>query len=147
MKFICMRIKKIIFISMASHVASLWNRGLEQLGMTYSPLWGCVIDRVEMVVKVHCGTVLGDVFSTWRQIHMKAEEEMKLQEIDVLGWELLKLTQFCTVSILKIWLASRGAKLSEKRLKELIKRCDSVIRTILGSQSGREKRRDESFQA
>ena len=24
-------------------------------------------DRVEMVVKVHCGTVLKDVFSTWRQ--------------------------------------------------------------------------------
>ena len=25
----------------------------------YWPLWGCAVDRVEMVVKVHCGTVLG----------------------------------------------------------------------------------------
>ena len=24
--------------------------------------------RLEMVVKVHCGTDLGDIFSTWRQI-------------------------------------------------------------------------------
>ena len=57
---------------------------------------------------------------------------MKLQEIDVLGWELLKPTQYCTVSILNRWLSCRGAKVSGKRLKELIKRCDSVIRTILG---------------
>ena len=28
-----------------------------------SPLWGCVADRVEMVVKVHCGAVLGDEFA------------------------------------------------------------------------------------
>ena len=28
----------------------------------------CAGDRLEMVVKVHCGTVLGDIFSTWRQI-------------------------------------------------------------------------------
>ena len=34
----------------------------------YSPLWGCAEDRVEMVLKVYCGTVLGDAFSTWRQI-------------------------------------------------------------------------------
>ena len=26
----------------------------------YSPLWGVAGDQVEMVVKVHCGTVLGD---------------------------------------------------------------------------------------
>ena len=28
----------------------------------YSPLWGCMGDWVEMVVKVHCGSVLGDEF-------------------------------------------------------------------------------------
>ena len=28
-----------------------------------SPLWGCVADRVEVVVKVHCGAVLGDEFA------------------------------------------------------------------------------------
>ena len=38
-----------------------------QLERAYSPLWGCAGDRVKMVVKVHCGTVLGDAFSTWRQ--------------------------------------------------------------------------------
>ena len=27
-----MKIKKIIFVSQASHLASIWNRGLEQLG-------------------------------------------------------------------------------------------------------------------
>ena len=27
--------------------------------LIYSPLWGCAGDRVKMVVKVHCGTVLG----------------------------------------------------------------------------------------
>ena len=32
MSFICMRIKKIILISVASHLASLWNRGLGHLG-------------------------------------------------------------------------------------------------------------------
>ena len=32
-----------------------------------SPFWSCPGDRVE-VVKVHYGTVLGDAFSTWRQI-------------------------------------------------------------------------------
>ena len=29
----------------------------------YSLLWGCVGDRVEMVVRVHCGSVLGDEFA------------------------------------------------------------------------------------
>ena len=29
----------------------------------YSPLCGCAGDRVEMLVKVHCGTVLGDEFA------------------------------------------------------------------------------------
>ena len=38
-----------------------------QLERAYSPLWGCAGDRVKMVVKVHCGTVLGGAFSTWRQ--------------------------------------------------------------------------------
>ena len=33
-----------------------------------SPFWGCAGDLVEMVVKVHCGTVLGNAFSTWRQM-------------------------------------------------------------------------------
>ena len=28
-----------------------------------SPLWGCAADRVEMVVKVHCGAVLRDEFA------------------------------------------------------------------------------------
>ena len=31
-----------------------------------SPLWGCVGDQVEMVVKVHCGTVLGIEFAAMR---------------------------------------------------------------------------------
>ena len=38
------------------------------LAKAYSPLWGCAGERIEMVVKVHSGTVLGDAFSTWRQI-------------------------------------------------------------------------------
>ena len=29
----------------------------------YSPLWGVAGDQVEMVVKEHCGTVLGDKFA------------------------------------------------------------------------------------
>ena len=37
-------------------MSSLWK--------LYSPLWGCAGDRVEMVVEVHCGAVLGDKFST-----------------------------------------------------------------------------------
>ena len=41
---------------------------LEILSLIYSPLWGCAEDRVEMVIKVHCGTVVEDAFSTWRQI-------------------------------------------------------------------------------
>ena len=120
---------------MASHVASLWNRGLVQLGNDLlatlrlrdrpgrdgcqSALWDCFGERIfNMAANSNEGA--------------KAEEEMKLQEIDVLGWELLKPTQYCIVSILKRWLASGGAKLSGERLKELIKRCGSVIRAILG---------------
>ena len=34
----------------------------------YLPLWDCAGDQVRMVVKLHCGTVLGDEFSTRRQI-------------------------------------------------------------------------------
>ena len=30
--------------------------------VNYSPLWGCAGDRVEIVIKVHCGTVLGSEF-------------------------------------------------------------------------------------
>ena len=120
---------------MASHVASLWNKGLVQLGnyllatlrlsdkpgrdSYQSALWDCFGGRIfNMAANSNEGA--------------NAEEEMKLQEIDVLGWQLLKPRQYCTVSILKRWLSCRGAKLSGKRLKELIKRCDSVIRTILG---------------
>ena len=33
-----------------------------------APFWGCAGDLVEMVVKVHCGTVLGNAFSTWPQM-------------------------------------------------------------------------------
>ena len=39
----------------------------------YLPLWGCAGDRVGMVVKLHCGTVLGDEFSTWRQIRPRTQ--------------------------------------------------------------------------
>ena len=104
--------------------------------MTYSPLWGCPIDRVEMVVKLHCGTVLGDAFSTWRQIRMKTRTRRKKWSYRrLMYWAESLLSQRNIAqcpSILKRWLACRGAKLSRKRLKELIKRCDSVIRTILG---------------
>ena len=34
------------------------------LSLDFLKLWGCAGDRVEMVVKVHCGTVLGDEFAT-----------------------------------------------------------------------------------
>ena len=34
----------------------------------YWPLWGCTGDWVEMVVKVHCGTVLGDEFAAMLKI-------------------------------------------------------------------------------
>ena len=35
-------------------------------------------DRVEMVVKVHCGTVLGDVFLTWRRIRPQKQSHNAL---------------------------------------------------------------------
>ena len=44
----------------------------------YSPLWGCAGDRVGMVVKLHCGTVLGDEFSTWRQIRPRKQSHNAL---------------------------------------------------------------------
>ena len=47
---------------------SKYFRCVYGLSLIYSPLWGCAEDRVEMVIKVHCGTVLEDAFSTWRQI-------------------------------------------------------------------------------
>ena len=34
----------------------------------YLPFCGCAGDWLEMGFQVHCGTVLGDAFSTWRQI-------------------------------------------------------------------------------
>ena len=120
---------------MASHVASLWNRGLVQLG---NDLFATLRLR-DRPGRDGCQRALWDCF--WGRIFnmaansnegANAEEEMKLQEIDVLDWKLLEPTQYCTLSILKRWLASREAKLSGKRLKELIKRCDSVIRNILG---------------
>ena len=120
---------------MASHVASLWNRGLVQLG---NDLFATLRLR-DRPGRDGCQSALWDCFegcifnmAANSNKGAKAEEEMKSQEIDVLGWKLLEPTQYCTVSILKRWLASRGAKLPGKRLKEFIKRCDSVIRTILG---------------
>ena len=44
----------------------------------YLPLWGCAGDRVGMVVKLHCGTVLGDEFSTWRQIRPRTQSHNAL---------------------------------------------------------------------
>ena len=38
----------------------------------YWPLWGCAVDRVEMVVKVHCGTV-GDEFAA--MLKMRPEKQ------------------------------------------------------------------------
>ena len=39
-----------------------------ELRSLFHSFWGCGGDRLEIVVKVHCGTVLGVAFSTWRQI-------------------------------------------------------------------------------
>ena len=113
------RIKKNLFISMASHLASLWNRGLVQLG---NDLFATLRLR-NRLGRGGCQSALWDcsggrIFNVAANSNedANAEEEMKLQEIDVLGWELLKPTQCCTVSILKRWLACRGAKLFGKRL-------------------------------
>ena len=38
-----------------------------------SPPCGCAGDRVEKIVEVHCGTVFGDAFLIWRQIHPPKE--------------------------------------------------------------------------
>ena len=93
-----------------------------------SPLWGWAEDRVEIFVKVHCGTVLGDAFSTWRQIRMKAWTRRKKWSYmnDVPGAELLKPPKYWVVSVMKRWLACREAKPSGKR-KRLNKRWKSVI--------------------
>ena len=120
---------------MASHVASLWNRGLVQLG---NDLFATLRMR-DRPGRDGCQSALWDCFggcifnmAANSNEGANTEEEMKLQEIDVLGSKLLEPTQYCTVSILKRWLASRGSKLSGKRLKEFIKRCDTVIPTVLG---------------
>ena len=42
----------------------------------YSPLWGCARDQVEMVVKVHCGTVLGDEFAAMLKMHAQNSPTM-----------------------------------------------------------------------
>ena len=39
MSFICMKIKNLFFISLASHLASDWNGGLEQLGNGLLNCW------------------------------------------------------------------------------------------------------------
>ena len=87
---------------MASHLASLWNGGLVQLGNDLfatlrlrdrpgrdgcqSALWDCFVRRIfNMAVNSNEDA--------------NEEEEMKLQEIDVLGWKPLKSTQYCTVSV------------------------------------------------
>ena len=44
-----------------------------------------------------------------------ADQELKLQESDILGAELPKPPEYCTIAILKRWLACQGAKLSRKR--------------------------------
>ena len=137
---------KIIFISLASHVASLSNRGLVQLG---NDLLATLRLR-DRRGRNGCLSALWD----WRPIRMKARTRRKKWSYRrLMYWVESFLSQRNIAqcpSILKRWLACRGAKLSGKRLKELIKTCDGVIRTILGdrgSQSGQEKRRDEIFQA
>ena len=55
-------------------VGLLWGRNLTQFPKQphNSPLWGCAGDQVEMVVKVHCGTVLGDQFAaTLKMLSLK----------------------------------------------------------------------------
>ena len=116
---------------MASLVASLWNRGLMQLG---NDLFATLRLR-DRPGRDGCQSALGDcfadAFSTWRQIRMKARTRRKKWNYRrLMYW--VKPTQYCIVSILKRWLACWGAKLSGKRLNELIERCNSVIRTILG---------------
>ena len=139
---------------MASHVASLWNRGLVQLGMTYSPLWGCAIDRVEMVVKVHCGTVLGDTFSTGRQIRMKTRTRRKKWSYRrLMYWVESFLSQRNIAqcpSILKRWLACRGAKLPESDWRSWSKGVTEWFEPSSeteGVSRARRKGRDEIFQA
>ena len=46
-----------------------------------SPLWGCDWDRLEMVVKVHCGTVLGGEFTAMLKCVLKKVPQCTLTTI------------------------------------------------------------------
>ena len=54
--------------------------------VNYSPLWGCAGDRVEMVVKVHCGTVFRDEFAATLKIRPQNNPTMHLTTIST--WSL-----------------------------------------------------------
>ena len=54
--------------------------------VNYSPLWGCAGDRVEMVVKVHCGTVFRDEFAVTLKIRPQNNPTMHLTTIST--WSL-----------------------------------------------------------
>ena len=56
---------------------------------SYSPLLGCAGDRVEMVLKVHCGTVLGDKFAAM----------LKIVESDRAHFELLSHETFAKLNV------------------------------------------------
>ena len=48
-------------------------KGKKQFNNQNSRIWGCVGDRVEMVVKVQCWTVLGDEFAA--MLEMRPPEQ------------------------------------------------------------------------
>ena len=54
--------------------------------VSYSPLWGCAGDRVEMVVKVHCGNVLADEFAAMLKIRPQNNTTMHWTTIST--WSL-----------------------------------------------------------
>ena len=76
---------------------------------------------------LHSGTVSGDVIFNMASVDMDSEakneskECFTLEEQDILGAELPRPAELCSVAILKRWLSCRGAKVSGKR-SELIER-------------------------
>ena len=77
---------------------------------------------------------IGDTFSTWWKIRMKARTRRKKGNYKRVMYRMQSFLSHLNiaVSILKRWLACRGAKRFRKR-KELIKRWDSVIDRACGT--------------
>lgn len=67
--------------------------------VSYSPLWGCAGDRVEMVVKVHCGNVLADEFAAMLKI--------RPQNNTTMHWTTISTWSLAAYSTAQKWVTSR----------------------------------------